>query len=489
MSVIGRVAVALFVRNEQADIASWIAWHAAIGVQKFYIYDDHSDDETYAIIEVAARLFDIELEKTDRVGQPDFYWRQRDSYLSACRKASGREEWLAMLDGDEYINIMDAPSISAFVAPFQAFNAIALNWRIFGSSGRALQEKESPVAVFKAHSSIDFPDNSLVKSLIRPEQYSYDYRDPHRLIMQNETYADALGRRFEWKNSTKSPVWEGAVINHYVCRSMESYVRRIRRRIDADLRNSTAYWAHFDRNEHYSPTRDDFVAKADRHVAAIRSACLSLAIETFATTYAEMGSMAWHPKDGPLSEQAAPQSVAITKEGHFLEIDQFSRFVSLGSAPAARVQGLFDHQSSRMWLFRARFGVLLTDKFKIKDDPRFDYAYEFRVERATDGIYLRSPLTGLYLCAVPNSEENGGIYCNSPNALGWEKFELTSLDDDLNFMSRSVDDPNYASIFEFMTRYGTRIQPNDLILATASLPDRVQTLSFLKRLAPVEWIF
>lgn len=194
MPLKGRVAVALFVRNEQADIASWIAWHAAIRVNKFYNYEDHSDDETYAILQAASTLFDIELEKTDRVKQPDFDLRRRDAYLSACRKARGVCEWIAFIDGDEYITLTDASSLQEFLSDFEAASAIAMSWKIFGSSSRVLQENDIPVATFQAHFRIDFPDNKFVKSIIRPERSSLNYQDPHRMVMLDDAYVNAIGQ-------------------------------------------------------------------------------------------------------------------------------------------------------------------------------------------------------------------------------------------------------------------------------------------------------
>lgn len=46
------VALALFVKDEFSDIAGWVAWHAALGVKTFFIFDDHSSDGTWEILQL-----------------------------------------------------------------------------------------------------------------------------------------------------------------------------------------------------------------------------------------------------------------------------------------------------------------------------------------------------------------------------------------------------------------------------------------------------
>lgn len=63
---------------------------------------------------------------------------------------------------------------------------------------------------------------------------------------------------------------------------MESYTGRIERRIDADLRNSTTYWVHFDQNDAFTAARLDFLDRARQFLANVQTACVTQAITNYA---------------------------------------------------------------------------------------------------------------------------------------------------------------------------------------------------------------
>lgn len=485
-----RVAVALFVRNEEHDIAYWIAWHAAIGVTKFYIYDDHSDDETYDIIKLLSNLFDIDVEKTNKVQQPNFFWRQRDAYFSASRKANGHEEWLALLDGDEYLTLTDEINISEYMEKFHNYNAVAINWRIYGSSFRALDQSISPVFSYKLHSKSDFPDNRLVKSIIRPKDFSYDYRDPHRFIMLREAYADALGQSFVWSGSTKVPLWEGAVINHYICRSMESYTRRIARRIDSDLRNSTIYWNHFDRNDEYTEIRADLYRKSSLYSTEAKKLCLETAISSFSQFFVGLIN-AYQKKRKPHRKKSAkPKTVTISHAGRNLMIDHHSGFVGFNTGESTILLGRYVEGENIITVFREMNGLVHTDPFKIEGEPKYKFSYNLVLEYTNAGIRLRTETNGLYFGVLFDENLNfEKIHCTSITPRDTETFMIKNADVSIDWMVKEHDDPDFFSIADYLVKYAHKTTVNDLLLATSTLEQHKSVTRFLKTLAPVGWIF
>ncbi|MFT9383173.1 MAG: glycosyltransferase family 2 protein, partial [Acetobacter orientalis] len=108
-------AIVLFVKNEVYDIASWISWHLSLGFDKIFIYDDHSTDGTFEVCEIISRKYNIELNRTNIEKEPNFYWRQKESYFDACRKSLNNYKWLAFLDADEYIYLEEHNTINDFL--------------------------------------------------------------------------------------------------------------------------------------------------------------------------------------------------------------------------------------------------------------------------------------------------------------------------------------------------------------------------------------
>ncbi|QEH95799.1 glycosyltransferase family 2 protein [Gluconobacter thailandicus] len=249
MTAFPTVAIALFVKNEFSDIAGWIAWHRALGVKTFFIFDDHSSDGTWEIIQSAAAVCDIRAMRTDPLAEPDFYLRQRNSFMAAAEMAKGHYDWIGFLDGDEYVYLKHQDNLPEFFSKFQDADAVALSWRIYGSSGRVVRPKITTVEAFTQHSTPDLGDNRLIKSFVRPEKLGSTYHNPHWYDIPVDRYVRADGRPVNGQDANQEIDWNDAFVMHYICRSMEHYIQRIKRRLNADLSDSAVYWQHFDRND------------------------------------------------------------------------------------------------------------------------------------------------------------------------------------------------------------------------------------------------
>lgn len=239
-----KVAVALFVKNECRDIAGWIAWYQAFGVDKLYIFDDYSTDGTFEIIQVAAKLYNIQILRTNPIEQPNFYWRQRDAFMKAAQLAKGNYDWIGFFDADEYVYLNNHNSFADFLDQFQDAEGVAINWCIYGNANKVVQPNGIPVEIFLEHSDMFFGDNQQVKSFIRPDKMSTNYINPHQFDINFSNYVDVQGRTVEWRGPNKDVEWDGAKVMHYICRSMEQYVGRIKKRTD-DLGDSLKHWQQY----------------------------------------------------------------------------------------------------------------------------------------------------------------------------------------------------------------------------------------------------
>uniref|UniRef100_UPI002265E8B5 glycosyltransferase family 2 protein n=3 Tax=Neokomagataea TaxID=1223423 RepID=UPI002265E8B5 len=264
-------AVVLFVKNEQHDIMGWISWYISLGFDLIYIYDDHSTDGTYEICKAASNIFNIELQKTS-LEQENFYFRQRDSYIDACKKSIGLFNWIAFVDADEYLYLDNCHNICDYLNSFDSnVSGIALNWKIYGSSGKVIKNNIPIFENFIYHSNESLHDNSLVKSIIRPEKMSDFYENPHKFNLISGDYVDSIGNKVDWEpGATKKILWERAWVNHYICRSMEHYVDRIKRRIGVDLSNTTVYWDHFNKNDLCAYVENSFIEKNSEIINKIK---------------------------------------------------------------------------------------------------------------------------------------------------------------------------------------------------------------------------
>ncbi|MBS0980968.1 glycosyltransferase family 2 protein [Acetobacter thailandicus] len=417
-----KAAIVLFVKNEVTDISDWISWHLSIGFDKIFIYDDHSDDGTFEICSILSDFYNIELKKTNIESETNFFIRQKLSYFDACKNSSNKYDWICFLDSDEYLYLDEDDSIKSFLSSYEDCNAIALNWCIYGSSNKTIKDHIPIYKSFVFHSSRELNDNRLVKSIIRPCFYTFNYTDPHRFYLENEEYRDSLGEKFEWDGSTKNIEWKRARINHYICRSMEHYINRIKRRIGSDLVNSNVYWNHFDRNDIEFHIDERKIHKANEILEKIKN----ILVDNFIFNKKLLNMK--YKNNFSIEGSTSKQYVIKTKNNTYLKLDGPDGFVSQTldiSSENNPIYGIiYENDDEYIYIYSANDIGISNIKFHIRDINNHKYCYKLKLEYLDDNsICIINPKTNKYLCAVPQ-ELDGSVSCNRDSHSVWEEFFL-----------------------------------------------------------------
>lgn len=435
-----RVALALFVKNEYSDIAGWIAWHAAWGVSTFFIYEDHSSDGTYEILQAAATCYDIRLTRTNPIEQPDFYLRQRDAFMDAAQQARGQFDWIGFLDGDEYIYLRYHETLQTYLADFDHADGIAFSWRIHGTSGRVVRPHTLTVAAFPRHSTTDLNDNVLVKSFVRPDKMGSKYHNPHWFDVPTERYVRPNGVPVLSANSVQEIDWNDGFVLHYICRSLEHYIQRIKRRLNVDLNDSDGYLKHFDRNDVLDEEPLKLIPRTEAFLLPIYDAMLDQAIEKLRSHSTFFVCADQKEFEHITYNEDHPERVSIYRFETFFNtriyyIPSESRLLHTMPDVADRHNFLEvfgrKHSSSPdlMTLFIPGFDGPL----KIFMDDRLMHSLIYRSHIRDDGrVGLCNPLSNLFLSAQePNSGSNA-VEANRRAADDWECLALTLVEEHLS---------------------------------------------------------
>lgn len=143
------LSICAIVRDESPYIAEWIAYHRLVGVERFYVYDDGSTDETLEILRrMAARA------RSDIVIIPwgfQLQYRcplrctfeatpQITAYNHYVRHYQHESRWTAFIDVDEFLCHTRANNLAdALDAEFLSAPAAFILWLIFGSNGHVVR--------------------------------------------------------------------------------------------------------------------------------------------------------------------------------------------------------------------------------------------------------------------------------------------------------------------------------------------------------------
>ena len=130
-------AIAAIIKNEGRYIEEWIKYHVLVGVEKFYLYNNESTDDTEKILKPY-----IESGLVDLIYFPG-KCKQRPAFRDALKRYRSECKYMALIDGDEFLRPMDKnktvyeviDEICTHVKNIKRVCGVIVPWRNFGSSG------------------------------------------------------------------------------------------------------------------------------------------------------------------------------------------------------------------------------------------------------------------------------------------------------------------------------------------------------------------
>ena len=223
------------VKNEAPYLAEWALFHRMIGFDRIVVYENDSDDSTPEILDRLKRagVIDEHVGWSNIPASPQF-----TAYVDATRKC--RTDWIMFLDADEFLNIKSRAPVNDFLASVaRDVSCVAVNWRIFGSSGQTTFARGLVLERFTRAAAPHHAVNRHVKSFFRPRYAASVHM--HAPVMATGRSALASGEplAMEVRGISDRVDWSAAQVNHYYGKSLEEYAAK-RRRGDAFLPSDDA---------------------------------------------------------------------------------------------------------------------------------------------------------------------------------------------------------------------------------------------------------
>ena len=178
-----KIAVCLYVKDEEHDLPEWIAHHAAVGFDSFLIYDNLSEDNTAAVARKWSERLDVRVHNF-----PDITPVSQMACYDECLRAYREEfDWIAFIDADEFIVCAPGVELREVLAG-RPENGVALHWRIFGTSGLETRPPGSLISETFVHRAEDgWWVNRFVKTIVRPRN-AVRATDAHHFEFTNGTF-------------------------------------------------------------------------------------------------------------------------------------------------------------------------------------------------------------------------------------------------------------------------------------------------------------
>ena len=237
------LAVCAIAKNEGPYFEEWINWHHKQGVEKFYIYDNESTDNTREILEPYV--------KTGLVEYIYFPGQRKQliAYDHCLEKHRLDARWIAVIDLDEFIVPRKDATLKQFLTRFEAYPAVEINWLIYGSGGASVKESGNVMDRFKYHSQPNHELNRHVKSIVNPRRV-FGFIGCHEVARMNGHTVDSHAQVVKKHFREREPLQDVICINHYAVKSYEEFLgKRARGRARTLKQRSLKYFNRYDLND------------------------------------------------------------------------------------------------------------------------------------------------------------------------------------------------------------------------------------------------
>ena len=237
------LAVCAIAKNEGPYFREWIEWKLAQGVEKFYIYDNESTDNTKEVLAPYVEAGIVEY--TFFPGRK----RQLAAYDDCIERHRLDTRWIAVIDLDEFIVPMQDASIPAFLNRMERFAVVEINWLVYGSGGAREKTPGDVMQRFRRHSLPGHYLNHHVKSILNPRRVC-TMTGWHEAARISGKPGDSHGNAITANFRDREPQQDVIRINHHAIKSYEEFLaKRARVRARVETMRDMNYFEEYDLND------------------------------------------------------------------------------------------------------------------------------------------------------------------------------------------------------------------------------------------------
>lgn len=237
------LAVCAIAKNEGPYFIEWIEWYLSQGVERFYIYDNESTDNTK---EVLAPY----IEK-DIVEYNFFPGRKRQlaAYDDCFERHRLDTRWIAVIDLDEFIVPVRNHSLVDFLKEKEDAASVEVNWLCYGSGGQKHKTPGGVMQRFRFHSRPDHELNHWVKSIVNPRKVCC-MTGCHEAARISGNAIDSHGNIITHHFRNRGVRHDVIKINHYAVKSYDEFLdKRARGRARTNSVRDLSYFEQYDLND------------------------------------------------------------------------------------------------------------------------------------------------------------------------------------------------------------------------------------------------
>ena len=216
-------SICLLAKNEHDYIEEWLDWHGGIGVDHFYIYDNNS---TIPLSESIPERYRDKCTIVDFSGQ--HFHTQLSCYKDCLKRFGAETQWLAFIDADEFIRVVDSTPLPKFLQEFEQHTGISIGWINYNAHGLAEQDSR-PVRERFTQRTMAYPEwMATGKSIIQTDKVNS--MGTHYPSLPCRNLDMVLSDHTKVKDPYMSDFPEDKIVlDHYYTKSYEEWIKKLGR--------------------------------------------------------------------------------------------------------------------------------------------------------------------------------------------------------------------------------------------------------------------
>ncbi|MDI6004294.1 glycosyltransferase family 2 protein [Cobetia marina] len=269
-------------RNEGDYLLEWVAWNIYIGFDKVIVFTNNNTDNTLDVLEHLKKKGVVEYYE---LSPPEGARPQMYAFTQGLKWLhTNKPDWVACLDADEYIVLKEHNSIEDYLQALDFPDAVAINWKIFGTSHLLSKGKGLTPERFVFCAETNAAVHSQFKSLFR---YREDLlRFHHRAIYKNSSAAElkyVFADGTPLTDTQRLPGFrsEDAYINHDAAQ-INHYATRSK----SELSHKMSRGNGFDASLSANPRELDYLKKFDKNTSFDN--CILKELEGYVKVYDQL---------------------------------------------------------------------------------------------------------------------------------------------------------------------------------------------------------
>jgi hypothetical protein len=215
------LSIGAIYRNEAPYLKEWIEFHRLVGVERFFLYNNHSTDDHMDVLRPYIEAGMVVWE--DFPGFPP----QLACYQHCVETHRDDARWLAFIDIDEFLFSPGGQPLPEVLRDYEEHPAVSVNCVVFGTSGHQTPPPGLVIENYTRRLGLDRPRTRTVKVIVDPRRAVKIGNSAHYFTYQDKAKAvNELGERVRGETADSVSI-QRLRINHYFTRSQEERERKL----------------------------------------------------------------------------------------------------------------------------------------------------------------------------------------------------------------------------------------------------------------------